>query len=140
MQTKDIEHEHTMEAASNTIHQRYKCYVCKRVFINNRTLKKHRKLHSKKEFYCFVCPEYGKEFGNPFPGQDDFDIHMLSHSSKCIFQCRFCTVYFARESKFKLHVRSHKNKTGHATYPFSLFEKGCRASQRYRAIKTPFPT
>lgn len=88
----------TSDSLQLTPSTRYECEFCKRLFVNNCELKKHRRTHTgDKPYRCDVCDKGFAQKGN-------LNIHKRIHTKEKPFECSVCGEKFNHKSNLKYHV------------------------------------
>lgn len=109
--------------------KRFECVVCAKVFKEQRTLRRHYKLH-KRNFVCRFC-------GVKMSSAGSLMRHNLLHTGEKPFQCELCKRRFSRKDALKAHLVAHKNDTSKQRLSRPYKCKQCSASytMRYNLIR-----
>jgi len=85
--------------------QPYACRVCHKTFNTTRTLRNHKKVHTRGNVYtCDIC-------GKSFPYMHYLTQHRQTHSEGSRkFPCHLCKCSFWQAAKLKNHILTHKKE------------------------------
>uniref|UniRef100_A0A182K584 Protein krueppel n=1 Tax=Anopheles christyi TaxID=43041 RepID=A0A182K584_9DIPT len=81
---------------------KFECTVCRRMFRNAYTLRRHTNLHT--ETNLFPCEYCGKKFND----RSNWKIHQRTHTGDNLYTCLVCLKTFISPSTLKYHRRSHR--------------------------------
>ena len=95
---------HCYDKHTTTV-RNYPCDLCKKRFVSQENLERHRKLHEIK----YACRRCGREFKN----QDHLTRHVQNHSSERSHPCPVCGKSFTLTNSMKVHMLTH---TGERPY------------------------
>uniref|UniRef100_A0A8W7PHW0 Protein krueppel n=1 Tax=Anopheles coluzzii TaxID=1518534 RepID=A0A8W7PHW0_ANOCL len=88
--------------AGSTSGGKFECTVCRRMFRNAYTLRRHTNLHT--ETNLFPCEYCGKKFND----RSNWKIHQRTHTGDNLYTCLVCLKTFISPSTLKYHRRSHR--------------------------------
>ncbi|XP_068248667.1 zinc finger protein 341-like isoform X2 [Palaemon carinicauda] len=92
--------EHHMRTSSH----HYPCKLCGKVFMSERLLRRHLRVHGTVNLYtCTIC---AKEFKSEY----SLKLHQLIHTGEKPFECQVCKTAFNRKDKLKRHMLTHETK------------------------------
>ncbi|RVE53823.1 hypothetical protein evm_001485 [Chilo suppressalis] len=108
----------------------FQCADCRRVFISQKGLTSHRRIHhsdyveeteaAEKGIMCLECRKICKDM-------DSLTSHMRLHSLDRKYPCKFCDFRFATPEKRKAHAELH---TGDMKYVCFICEYQCSSENR----------
>lgn len=112
------------------------CTDCRRVFISQKSLTSHRRVHHNPEgveetkelpegVMCLECRKMCKDFSA-------LTSHLRFHSLKRKFPCKYCDFRFATQEKRKVHAEIH---TGDMKYVCFICEYQCSSENRLKQHK-----
>ncbi|XP_064079261.1 zinc finger protein 341-like isoform X2 [Macrobrachium nipponense] len=92
--------EHHLRTSSH----HYPCKLCGKVFMSERLLRRHLRVHGTVNLYtCSICT---KEFKSEY----SLKLHQLIHTGEKPFECQVCKTAFNRKDKLKRHMLTHETK------------------------------
>ncbi|CAG9790047.1 unnamed protein product [Diatraea saccharalis] len=119
--------QHSPDTKSET---QFQCTDCRRVFISQKGLTSHRRIHhsdyveetepAEKGILCLECRKICKDM-------DSLTSHMRLHSPERKYPCKFCDFRFATPEKRKAHAELH---TGDMKYVCFICEYQCSSENR----------
>lgn len=87
--------------------ERYSCAVCKKQFIQYRSLVSHMDMHLPPQQH--ICPICGKTY----PRNGAMRIHMKRHREARPFECNACSKAFKTKQEMKKHADTHSGVRSH---------------------------
>ncbi|XP_075237349.1 uncharacterized protein LOC142333757 isoform X1 [Lycorma delicatula] len=97
------------------------CEICKKQFISNCLLRKHRNYSHKEKNKKYLCNVCNKEFSQTC----DLNVHKRSHTGEKPYKCDICERGFTKSSTLTRHIRIH---TGERPYVCNVCNIGCLSS------------
>lgn len=127
--------KHSREVKSEQ-QQQFQCADCRRVFISQKGLTSHRRVHHSTEevvasevveqgIMCLECRKMCKDM-------NALTSHMRLHSPDRKYPCKFCDFRFATPEKRKTHAEIH---TGDMKYVCFICEYQCTSENRLKQHK-----
>ncbi|KAM3968606.1 uncharacterized protein ACR2FA_012064 [Aphomia sociella] len=128
--------KHSNDSKAIFPESQFQCTDCRRVFISQKGLTSHRRIHHSTEtkeesedvvkgVMCLECRKICKDM-------DALNSHMRLHSPERKYPCKFCDFRFATPEKRKAHAELH---TGDMKYVCFICEYQCSSENRLKQHK-----